>query len=105
MSLVWFSRFGSFNSHYVLLYFVSVLKLTIIIIAMVIHVLGYLATIILMPVMAHDKHDANYVFTEFINNSGWTYSGVAFCAGMMTSLYGFGGIESAAHFAVSPSLS
>lgn len=67
---------------------------------MAIHVVGYIITITLLPAMTHPKHDSAFVFTEFINNSGWTYDGIAFCAGIMTSVYGFGGIESAAHFAV-----
>ncbi len=67
--------------------------------AMVLHVAGYFTTIILLPATTEVKHTATYVFTNFSNNSGWEYDGIAFCAAIMTTMYGFGGIESAAHFA------
>ncbi|GME33829.1 hypothetical protein GTA08_BOTSDO12870 [Neofusicoccum parvum] len=62
------------------------------------HLGGYLLTIIIMLVYTKDKHSADYVFTTFLNSSGWSSNGVAFCTGLSTSLFGFGGLETAAHF-------
>lgn len=66
---------------------------------MFLHVAFYFITIVLLPVMTKSKHTSSYVFTEFSNSSGWPNDGVAFCVGIMTTMFGFGGIESAAHFA------
>ncbi|KAK0638342.1 Choline transport protein [Lasiodiplodia hormozganensis] len=51
-----------------------------------------------MLVFTKDKHSSDYVFTTFLNSSGWTNSGVAFCTGLSTPMFGFGGLEKAAHF-------
>ena len=51
-----------------------------------------------MGVMTKDKHSASYVFTTFTNNSGWSSDGVAFCIELLTCQYGFGGIDTAAHY-------
>ncbi|KAK7708721.1 hypothetical protein SLS57_008938 [Botryosphaeria dothidea] len=62
------------------------------------HLGGYLLTVIIMLVYTKDKHNADYVFTTFLNSSGWSSNGVAFCTGLSTSMFGFGGLETAAHF-------
>lgn len=62
------------------------------------HIVGYFLTLIVMAVMTKEKHDAKFVFATFINSSGWSSDGVSFCIGLLTSVYGFGGIDTAAHF-------
>lgn len=64
----------------------------------IMHVVGFMLTIIILGVMTKDKHSASYVFTTFTNSSGWSSDGVSFCIGLLTSVYGFGGIDTAAHF-------
>lgn len=54
---------------------------------------------IILLVMTKDKHDAEFVSTTFINNSGWSSRGIAFCVGLTTPMLGFAGLEMAAHYA------
>ncbi|KAI1079805.1 amino acid transporter [Whalleya microplaca] len=65
--------------------------------AMVIHVFGYVAVIIVLLVCTKEKHTAEWVFTGFQNYSGWS-SGMAWCIGLLSSVYGFGGLETAAYY-------
>ncbi|KAF1843677.1 amino acid transporter [Cucurbitaria berberidis CBS 394.84] len=64
-----------------------------------IHVTGFLTTVIVVAVTTKNKQPSSYVFTTFQNGAGWKSNGVAFCISIMTSMNGFSGIESAAHFA------
>lgn len=63
------------------------------------HVIGFFVFMIVLLVMTKDKHDAEFVFTTFTNTSGWSNKGLAFCIGLTTPMFGFSGIEMAAHFA------
>ncbi|VUC23388.1 unnamed protein product [Clonostachys rosea] len=63
------------------------------------HVVGFLLIMIILLVMNKDKHDTAYVFKEFLNSSGWSSDGLAFCIGLTTPMLGFAGIEMAAHYA------
>ncbi|KAK7424578.1 hypothetical protein QQZ08_008588 [Neonectria magnoliae] len=63
------------------------------------HVVGFFLTMIVLLVMTKDKHDTEFVFTEFINSSGWSSNALAFCIGLTTPMLGFAGIEMAAHYA------
>ena len=65
---------------------------------MAIHIVGFVVTMIVLLATSDHKNSANFVFTTFENLSGWPNDGVAFCIGIMTSLFGFPGVESAAHF-------
>jgi choline transport protein len=67
--------------------------------AMVIHVTMFFVTMIVLLACTSPKHSASYVFTNFSNTSGWKSNGVAFCVGLLSTVYGFIGIEMPAHFA------
>jgi choline transport protein len=54
---------------------------------------------IILLVMNKDKNDTSYVFTQFLNSSGWSSNRLAFCIGLTTPMLGFAGIEMAAHYA------
>lgn len=54
----------------------------------VLHIVGFLAIIIVLGVMA-PKHSAHYVFVEVSNSSGWSSDGVAWLVGLLSSVYPF----------------
>lgn len=53
---------------------------------MTLHVL-FFAIFIAAIVLPPTRHSATFVFTTFVNNSGWDSDGVAWCLGMLTSSY------------------
>ncbi|CAG9998476.1 unnamed protein product [Clonostachys byssicola] len=63
------------------------------------HIVGFLLIMIILLVMNKEKNDTSYVFTQFLNSSGWSSNGLAFCIGLTTPMLGFAGIEMAAHYA------
>lgn len=65
---------------------------------MYIHVAGYIAVIAVLLACTQDKHDASYVFLDFTNSTGWSSDGVAWCVGLLPSLYAFFSLDTATHF-------
>lgn len=65
---------------------------------MFLHILGYLAIIITLLVCTKEKQSASFVFTSFMNFSGWS-DPAAWCIGLLSTVYGFIGVETAAYFA------
>src|SRR5271170_3948088 len=57
---------------------------------------GYIIVIVVLSAMG-THHDASFVFTSFVNESGWSSNGVAWCLGLLTTSYGFVGYDAAAH--------
>lgn len=54
---------------------------------MALHVLLFLILLIACAVVSPVKNSAEFVFTEFINASGWESDGVAWCIGLLSSCY------------------
>ena len=73
------------------------IKLTISVI--VIHFTGFVAVIIVLLVCTHEKHDASFVFSHFENSVGWSSDGVAWCVGLLSSIYAFFSLDTSAHYA------
>ncbi|KAK6223612.1 amino acid permease [Colletotrichum tabaci] len=67
-------------------------------IAGVLHVVGFLAILIVLGVMA-PKNSASFVFTEFVNSSGWESDGVSWLVGLISAVYPFLGYDAACHLA------
>lgn len=57
---------------------------------------GGLAWAVVFIVMA-PKHDAKLIFTEFINNSGYTSSGWVFIMSFYNAMYGLVGTDGTMH--------
>ena len=55
--------------------------------SLVFHVIGFIVVMVVICVVSPTKHSREFVFTEFINNSGWSNSGVAWSIGMLSSCY------------------
>ncbi|KAH9231230.1 hypothetical protein K456DRAFT_1751689 [Colletotrichum gloeosporioides 23] len=64
----------------------------------VIHVVAFVAILIVLGVMA-PKNNSSFVFTEFINSSGWTNDGVSWLVGLISAVYPFLGYDAACHMA------
>lgn len=52
------------------------------------HVGGFLGILIVLGVMA-PKNTASFVFTEFVNSSGWESDGVSWLVGLLSAVYPF----------------
>ncbi|WQF85697.1 Putative amino acid/polyamine transporter I [Colletotrichum destructivum] len=52
----------------------------------VIHVAGFVALLIVLGVMA-PKNAPSFVFTEFVNSSGWSNDGVSWLVGLISAVY------------------
>ncbi|KAH0443871.1 amino acid transporter [Colletotrichum camelliae] len=64
----------------------------------VIHVVAFVAILIVLGVMA-PKNTSSFVFTEFVNSSGWTNDGVSWLVGLISAVYPFLGYDAACHMA------
>jgi amino acid transporter len=65
---------------------------------LIIHILGFLAVIITLWVMAPHQ-SAKAVFTEFSNSGGWSSTGLAVMVGQITAIYSLLGSDATAHMA------
>ncbi|KAI8812198.1 amino acid/polyamine transporter I [Cladochytrium replicatum] len=59
----------------------------------------FLAYLIIIPTVGGIKNSAAFVFTEFINQTGWDSSAVVFLTGIINACYGMAYIDAAAHLA------
>lgn len=64
--------------------------------ALGLHMLGFFAVLITLWVLA-PRNTAAMVFTQFQNNGGWPSQGLSFMVGLLTSIYGLLGADSAVH--------
>jgi len=53
----------------------------------VLHVSLWVLLVVVICVVSPTKHSAEWVFTTFINESGWSSDGVAFSIGLLSSTY------------------
>jgi amino acid transporter len=54
------------------------------------HVVFFIVLLITLVVLA-PQQPASFVFTEFLNNGGWSSDGVSFCVGLLTAVYSLSG--------------
>ncbi|RAK80052.1 putative GABA permease [Aspergillus fijiensis CBS 313.89] len=66
-------------------------------ISLLIHLVGFVAILIAVWVCAPATNDAHFVFTTFINSTGWSSDGLAWCLGMLSSCYVLTGYDGAIH--------
>ncbi|KGQ12841.1 Choline transport protein [Beauveria bassiana D1-5] len=63
-----------------------------------IHVVGYLLVIGVLAGSTKEKHDATFVFTKFQNSTGWDSDFVSWSVGLLSALYAYFSLDTAAHF-------
>ncbi|RYN36518.1 hypothetical protein AA0119_g4934 [Alternaria tenuissima] len=61
------------------------------------HVVLWLVLVVVICVISPTKHTAEFVFTTYVNESGWSSDGVAFSIGLLSSTYVLAGYDSATH--------
>ncbi|KAL4738369.1 amino acid/polyamine transporter I [Aspergillus similis] len=66
-------------------------------VSLLIHVSAFIAIFTILWVCSPDKHSAEFVFTTFLDNSGWSSDGVAWSIGMLSSCYVLTGYDGAIH--------
>lgn len=64
----------------------------------VLHVVGFLAILIILGVMA-PKNTASFVFKEISNSSGWSNDGISWLVGLLSAVYPLIGYDAACHLA------
>ncbi|KPM38496.1 hypothetical protein AK830_g8056 [Neonectria ditissima] len=64
----------------------------------ILHVVAFVGIIITIGVMA-PKNTSSFVFTEFVNSSGWKSDGISWLVGMQSAVYPFLGYDAACHLA------
>ncbi|KAM3542963.1 hypothetical protein ARSEF1564_004101 [Beauveria bassiana] len=65
---------------------------------LVVHVVGYLLVIGVLAGSTKEKHDATFVFTKFQNSTGWDSNFVSWSVGLLSALYAYFSLDTAAHF-------
>jgi choline transport protein len=70
---------------------------------LVLHVAFFIAIITSLVVLSPHS-SAEYVFTDFENNSGWESDGVAWCLGLLSATYVLVGYDGASHLSASSPL-
>ncbi|KAG0018169.1 hypothetical protein BGZ81_010352 [Podila clonocystis] len=63
------------------------------------HVVGTLMIVIVVVAYTPEKQSASFVFTEWVNNTGWNSGFYVFMLGLLQSQYTLSGYDSAAHMA------
>ncbi|KAF2163489.1 hypothetical protein M409DRAFT_68427 [Zasmidium cellare ATCC 36951] len=64
-----------------------------------ISIISFMVIIITVPAKASSHQSASFVFTEFINNTGWKSDGIAFIVGLINPNWAFNGLDCANHMA------
>lgn len=54
---------------------------------MVLHILFFIVVFIIALVLPPERKSASFVFTTFVNETGWQSNGVAWFLGLLTSSY------------------
>ncbi|OBT99911.2 hypothetical protein VE01_02203 [Pseudogymnoascus verrucosus] len=60
---------------------------------------SFIVITIAVPASSSSHQPASFVFTEFINNTGWKENGVAFLIGLINTNYPFAALDCATHVA------
>ncbi|KAK5025079.1 hypothetical protein LTR13_010639 [Exophiala sideris] len=63
---------------------------------LILHIIGFFAVLIPLWVLA-PLNSTDVVFTEFVNVGGWSSTGLSVMVGMLTTVYGMLGADSAVH--------
>jgi len=63
---------------------------------LILHIIGFFAVLIPLWVLA-PLNSTEVVFTEFVNVGGWSSTGLSVMVGMLTTVYGMLGADSAVH--------
>ncbi|CEO58444.1 hypothetical protein PMG11_03168 [Penicillium brasilianum] len=66
-------------------------------VSLVIHIVAFIILFTVIWVCAPTHNSASFVFTYFVNNSGWSSSGVSWSIGMLSSAYVLVGYDGAIH--------
>ncbi|PWY94742.1 putative GABA permease [Aspergillus sclerotioniger CBS 115572] len=66
-------------------------------VSLLIHICAFIANIAVIWACSPTKHSADFVFTSFVNNSGWSSDGVAWSIGLLSSCYVLAGCDGAIH--------
>jgi choline transport protein len=61
--------------------------------------ISFFVILVVVPARAESHQDTKFVFATFINNTGWSQSGIAFIAGLINTNWAFACLDCATHMA------
>ena len=61
--------------------------------------ISFFVILVIVPAKAPTHQDAKFVFTNFVNNTGWASNGIAFIVGLINTNYAFACLDCATHLA------
>ncbi|KAK6812577.1 hypothetical protein RU639_011669 [Aspergillus parasiticus] len=64
-----------------------------------ISIISFAIILITVPAKSPSHQPSTFVFTEFINETGWSSDGIAFLVGLINSNWAFNGLDCATHMA------
>lgn len=62
-------------------------------------IISFVIILVTIPAEASSYQSTKWVFTEFINETGWKSSGIAYIVGLVNSNWAFNGLDCATHMA------
>ncbi|KAF4963130.1 hypothetical protein FSARC_8843 [Fusarium sarcochroum] len=62
-------------------------------------IISFLVIILVVPAKADTHQSAKFVFTDFVNNTGWPSDGIAYIVGLINCNWAFNGLDCATHMA------
>lgn len=64
-----------------------------------ISVISFVVILITIPATSSEYQSASFVFTKYINQTGWPNNGIAYIVGLINSNWAFNGLDCATHMA------
>lgn len=62
-------------------------------------IISFLVIILAVPCKADTHQSAKFVFSQFVNNTGWPSDGIAYIVGLINCNWAFNGLDCATHMA------
>ncbi|CAH0020386.1 unnamed protein product, partial [Clonostachys rhizophaga] len=62
-------------------------------------IISFLVIILVVPIKAPTHQSASFVFTKFVNHTGWSNDGIAYIVGLINPNWAFNGLDCAVHMA------
>ena len=64
----------------------------------VLHIVFFVILMVVLLAMS-EKASSSFVWTEFVNNSGWSNNGISFCIGLLLPAFSISGADGCVHMA------
>lgn len=72
---------------------------TVTVATLYVSLISFFVILVAVPAKAPTHNDAKFIFATFINNTGWSQSGIAFIVGLISPNWGFSCLDTVIHVA------